>query len=114
MDDKIRRNLNVSRRMQYSHRCGEVKISFLVYPHPLHCLPLTVAKSACNGCTRLYSLNIDGPVSAFLPLYILVNTNTIHLSASAPRWILEPTHARELFGGAKIFLISRSKNVQFD
>ena len=81
----------------------------MVYPHPLHRLPLTVAKSACNGCTRLFSPNDDGPVSAFLPLYILVNTNTIHLSALAPRWILVPTPARKLFGGAKIFLNSHSK-----
>lgn len=72
MDDAIRRNSNVSRRMQYSDRCGEVKISFLVSPYPLHRLPLTVAKSACNGCNRLLLLNVDGPEITFLPLYILV------------------------------------------
>ena len=75
MDDAVRRNLNVSRRIQHCDRCGEFKISFSVSPYQLHRLPLSVAKSACNCCNRLYSLNVYGLEITFLPLYILVNTS---------------------------------------
>ena len=47
-----------------------------------------IAKLAPNCSNRLYSLNVDGPEFTFSPLYILVHTNNIHLSAPAPRWIL--------------------------